>query len=190
VHRFLLSSAAAAIASAGLLLSAAAQATTIVASIDDPEPGAPYTFSFYVSGYDFDVNHGFSIYFDRSLYSLLDSATAPGVGDWDLILLQPDAELPADGVFDALAEVDDPSTGGAFQVQAYFTGMGDPDLHLPFEVYQLPGGEAGPADIVETGITIPEPSTLALLAFSIAGLAAARRRGPAERRTRSAPETG
>ena len=186
----LLSLAAAAISSVGLLLPAAAQATRIVASIDDPEPGDPYTFSFDVSEHDFLQDVGFSIYFDHTLYSGLASATAAEADDWDLILLQPDPLLPADGVFDALALVDQASTLGPFQVQAFFTGEGVPDLRLPFEVYELPEGPEGPVNIIETGVTLPEPSPLALLALSIAGLAAARRRGSAPPRPRSAPERG
>lgn len=185
--RSFLSLAAAAISSIGLLLPATAQATTIVASIDDPAPGYPYTFSFYVSERDFLESVGLSIYFDHTLYSFLLSATAAEPADWDVIRLQPDASLPADGVFDALALEDGASTLGPFEVEVYFTGDGEPGLRLPFEVYELLDG--GGFNIIETGMTVPEPSSLALLAFSIAALAAARQRGRARRRNRSASKT-
>jgi hypothetical protein len=106
----------------------------------------------------------FSIYFDRLRYSNLSVEGAPA--DWDAIVLQPDASLQSDGIFDALA-----LDGGLSQAQT-ITGFrvsfdladGLAPAAQRFEVFDpltfsvLESGRTLPLN----GPAVPEPDTLLL----------------------------
>jgi hypothetical protein len=49
-----------------------------------------------------------------------------GESDWTTFAFQPDPALPADGEFDMLANVDNPSLAPAFSIQFIFSGTGSP----------------------------------------------------------------
>ncbi len=169
----------------GLAEATTVGATTITYQATDLADLAPgedlWQYEYAVSGHVFVVDQGgFSVFFDPALYaSLQDGLATP---DWDVLLLQPDSVLPADGLYDALALVGNPSLA-PFSVS--FVWLGGP-ASVPgpqrFEVYQmdldgnvLPGSEFGQTTPVNTPSPIPEPSTLLLLGSGLS-LAIARRR--------------
>ena len=151
-------------------LGTSALATTILSAVADlPDEIAGddlWQARYRVSGFDFDVDHGFTIEFDRSLYSQLELPAAPLSPDWDILVLQPDLGLPDDGIYDALALVDGASLGITFVVDFVWLGAGEPGAQ-PFEIY-------GPGFVtLEVGITtVPDPgmplsSGAALVAFMV-----------------------
>ena len=85
-------------------------ATTILFQVTDVADSIPgedlWTYDYFVSGFGFDTDIGFSVEFDVGLYSQLEDPP-PGVGsDWDIIAFQPDSLLLDAGLYDALALVD------------------------------------------------------------------------------------
>jgi hypothetical protein len=130
-----------------------------------------WRYTYTVSASTFDMDFGFDIFFDPSLYEQLQDPPPIVNGDWDAITLQPDPLLPDDGLYDALALVDGASLLDVFTVDFVYVGVGIPGSQ-PFEVFD-------PSfDVIESGSTvpIPEPSTAALMALGLVGLAAKRRR--------------
>ncbi len=150
-----------------------AQAITInytVTDIVDTTPGEDlWEYSYSVSDNIFNMDDGFTVYFDVGLYDLLDPApTAPNV-DWDVLSWDPDPILPDDGAYDALSLVDNASTSDLFTISFVWQGAGTPGSQF-FEVYD-------PSfNITESGFTtassapIPEPATVVLLGIGLAGL--------------------
>jgi hypothetical protein len=134
--------------------------------------------------YDYTVeNNGaapideFTIYFDRGLFSNLAVAASP-VG-WDSIVLEPDFNIPADGLFDSLALVSGLASGASlsgFSVTFTFLGSDTPGSQ-PFDIVD----PVSPPAVLGSGRTlqaptndVPEPGTLSLLLMT--GLLAAAKR--------------
>ena len=100
---------------------------------------------------------------------LEESPTAPDPA-WDVITLQPDPLLPAEGLFDALALVDSPPVAMPFAVTFVWNSASPPGPQ-PFVVYD-PGFHT-----VESGMTfVPEPGTGLLVAAGLGLLAGWHRR--------------
>jgi hypothetical protein len=101
----------------------------------------------------------FVLAFDRELYANLRNAAAP-VG-WDILVLQPDLDLPDDGVFDALAldgGIAPGATLAGFSITFDFLGVNIP-MSQPFSVL-----DPFTFDVVENGTApvvaaVPEPSS-------------------------------
>jgi hypothetical protein len=121
----------------------------------------------------------FTIYFNENLFANL--ANESTQASWDLLLIQPDTNIPAAGFFDGLA----PDSGLAFGAWAdgfsvsfdYF-GTGMPGRQS-FSIYETATwGE------IEKGMTgtaaVPLPGTLSLLVLGLAAGAVQRRRGGAQ----------
>lgn len=108
---------------------------------------------------------GITIYFPSSDYSLITNAVAP-IG-WDLLVIQPDAGLPADGFLDLL-HIAGPLIGAfgptTFSDDFNYLGANTPGAQR-FELYG-----ASPFAVVLSSqtqsVNIPEPSTLALIALA------------------------
>jgi hypothetical protein len=143
---------------------------------------AVWQYEYFLTDGAFDADQGFFISFDPALYANLEDPPPFVHADWDPIVLQPDAVLGSDGVYDALALVDNASLAQPFVVT--FTWVGGPATQpgsQPFTLYELDAQ----ANLVELGngqtvpfqtAPIPEPSTLTLLSLGGAGLLRWRRR--------------
>jgi hypothetical protein len=157
-----------------------AEAITITFSLSSLG-GNQYQYSYQVSDFDFDTDFGFSIFFDPTLYSTLDDPPPPVNADWAPITLQPDPLLPADGLYDALALVDNASLANPFTVSfQWLGGPGTVPGAQPFDVYQLLNPDPDCTEdclrVIESGRTapatqpIPEPGTLVLTGTGLLGL--------------------
>jgi hypothetical protein len=132
--------------------------------------GSSYTNSYDVVNDTLPVEiQEWTIYFDRVLYRDLRNPTAPA--DWDLVAIQPDPAIPADGFIDALAltrgvQVDSAVSG--FSVTFDFPGPGAPGSQY-FEII-----DPVTFDTLDSGFTtrrsvpVSEPSALLLITTGLA----------------------
>jgi hypothetical protein len=113
---------------------------------------------------------GVTIYFDAGSYAQLADALAPP--GWDVLVVQPDSGVPADGLLDLL------NLGGlltgdvgtiAFSVDFEYLGLGAPAPQR-FELYQTtPFFEVvAQGDTVQAN-DVPEPATGALVLLALSG---------------------
>lgn len=114
----------------------------------------------------------FTVYFDVGTYQNLAAAGAPA--GWDAIVVQPDAGLPDDGFFDALAisgGIQPAASLAGFAVTFTYLGVGTPGAQR-FAVVD-PGSFA----VLSSGTTtaVPGPATAMLLATGLFSLAVRRR---------------
>lgn len=177
VWRFGLASCLAAMVVAGVATPTDAAVITFQATnvIDIVGGKDLWTYDYSVGDVVFAANQGFSIYFDPALYAGLQSPPPQVSPDWDIISLQPDPGLPSDGIFDALALVNNASLAQSFALtftwlgalgstpgmQAFTINQFDQDGNVSF----LQTGSTLPSDQIPT---VPEPSSLILLASAIA----------------------
>lgn len=92
-----------------------------------------------------------------------------GGGDFTTFVLQPDPGLPADGEYDVIANLDNPSLAPLFDASFTFTGSGSPESQS-FTLYDssyniLETGETTPTGT--TGSVTPEPASLVLLGSAL-----------------------
>ena len=142
--------------------------------------GSRWTYEYQVTAEAADpAISEFTVFFDPARYANLAVEASPP--DWDSLVIQPDAGLPADGYFDSLAlsaGIPPSSPLGGFSVSFDFLGTGGPGAQR-FEVIDpasfevLLAGMTTP-DAPPTGV--PEPGTLALSLTALA-LLRVRRRG-------------
>ena len=119
-----------------------------------------------VSNYDFDTNSGFQIFFEYGLYEKITPFSASS--DWDPIAWDPELVFgfPDDGVYDALALVDDASLADVFSVQFIWLGQNNPGSQS-FEVYDA---MFAVTDFGDTA-PVPEPGTFFLFSIGLLGIA-------------------
>jgi hypothetical protein len=155
------------------------QATTIRFTATDLNdtlgPGGDlWQYSYAVSGLTFPMNYDFSILFSPNVYRALENPPPP-VTDWDILTLQPDPALPADGLYDAFALVDNASLTNLFTVSfEWLGGPGTTPGAQPFMITEF-DAQGNFLRLVETGQTqtpapVPELGTFVLLSIGLVGL--------------------
>jgi hypothetical protein len=85
-----------------------------------------WEYSYFFSGFNFQTNQGFSVYFDATSYTDLQNVRPSGSPDWNLIAVQRDVLLQAPGYLDGLALVNAPAFQGPFQVAFVWLGWAFP----------------------------------------------------------------
>jgi hypothetical protein len=108
-------------------------------------------YRYFVSGFPFSANQGFTIYFDLNRYSGLTNPSAPNA-QWNVLVLQPDNNLPADGAFDAVTTINGPSVASPFMVQ-FIRTAGIP-ASQPFDINEF-DSQGNFVRVVESGFTVP-----------------------------------
>ena len=150
------------------LSSVTARAGTITyqaTDLTDTTPGEDlWQYHYVLSGFTFSLDFGFDIFFPLSDGFLVGDIknTPPPNADWDTLALQPDPGLPADGLYDALALVNNASLADAFVVDFIWHGTGTPGTQR-FEIFDdtftiIDEGRTIPAG----GTPVPEPTTTLL----------------------------
>jgi len=144
----------------------AAKITYEVMDLSDTMVGEDlWKYTYTVSDHIFNVDNGFSIFFDLQAYSNLEDP-APAVNiDWDILVLQPDEALPDDGIYDAFSLSNGASLADPFMVSFIWTGDGSPGSQA-YNIYDET------FNVVASGITspVPEPSALFLMLSGLMGL--------------------
>lgn len=126
-----------------------------------------YQYSIAATSSDSPIEE-FSIFFSPSLYANLAVESYPT--GWDMLVIQPDSTLPADGFMDALTLMDGILPGqelNGFAVSFDYLGTGVPnsqrfDIIDPITFATISSGLTIPQDVT----TVPEPTT-AWLATSL-----------------------
>lgn len=144
-------------------LTPVAQTATIVftaTNLADTTPGEDlWQYQYSVSDLALNAGQGFSIFFDLSLYTHLQSPPPAVNTGWDLLTIQPDLALASDGFFDALALQAAASLANPFTLTFVWLGTGTPGSQS-FTIY-----DASFSTIAQ-GATISansSPPTLSLL---------------------------
>ena len=126
-------------------------------NLADTTPGEDvWQYSYTPGEFTFAAGQGFTVVFDRTLFSQIQSPPPFVNADWDPISLQPDPALNSNGFYDALALRNVPSLADPFKVNVVWLGTGAP-ASQPFTIY-----DTDFQPLVQ-GQTVPEPSALALL---------------------------
>ena len=128
----------------------------------------------YVPTASFNAFEGFNVLFAPTLYSDLQDPPAPVNGDWAAASTQPDAGLPADGLYTATAQLDNAALTDPFTITFVFHGAGAPGSQS-FEFFN------SNFDVVGSGLTtpvnvVPLPAAVMLFGSGLFALGARRRR--------------
>jgi hypothetical protein len=149
----------------------------------DSVPGQDlWQYSYSVSDHSFASATGFSIYFDFSSYAQLESPPPSVNAEWDALTIQPDPGLPGDGIYDALALVDNAYLSDPFTVEFIWLGSGEPGAQY-FEIYDTNFSTmlSGTTQLLVTAggagqTQVPEPPVSVLLAAGLLSWMVARRK--------------
>lgn len=145
--------------------------TFTTTDLADATPGEDlWRYSYHVSDYVFGNGEGFTITFDRTLFTQLQSPPPLINSDWEALTLQPDLALSSDGFYDALALRAAPSLVDDFTLSVVWLGAGTPGAQ-PFVIY-----DSSFAPIAQ-GQTVPEPGISILIVAGFVALGAGRRPG-------------
>jgi hypothetical protein len=126
-----------------------------------------WQYSYLLSGFNFGLNFGFDIFFPLSqgyLFGDLENDPPEPNTDWDVVSVQPDENLPADGFLDGLALVNNLSLADPFTLQFIWRGTGTPGSQL-YEIFDDTFSVIDEGKTIPAGgpTPIPEPTTLTLL---------------------------
>jgi hypothetical protein len=166
----LLSIASGAVSAAGAMIQYEA------VDLPDTVPGEDlWQYHYTVSGYSLLAGQGFDVFFAVAdgfqFGDLVDPQTGPS-SDWDVLAIQADPGLPADGLFDVVALVDDPAPGATFVSTFIWRGTGAPGAQH-FELFdeQFAITESG----TTTPLTVaPEPTLFGLAVIGLLAIGASR----------------
>lgn len=123
-----------------------------------------YDYSITAPAFDFDQ---FTLYFDISQFGPLSAAIGPA--GWDMLSLDPDPAIPADGLLDGL-HLDGPLPQGAtvtgFSVNFRYLGLDTPGAQ-PFELL-----DSSSLRVLQSSVTtaVPEPRPALLFVAGALGL--------------------
>ena len=147
-----------------------------VVDLADTTPGQDlWEYTYQVSGLTLTAGQGFTIFFDLSLYTLLQNPPPFVNADFDLLTVQPDLNLNSNGFYDAQALRNNPSFADPFKLRFVWLGAaGATPGAQPYTVYNTDFSTQSQGQTTN----VPEPSALALL------LAASWLAAPATSRTR------
>ena len=108
-----------------------------VVDLADTTPGQDlWEYSYQVTGLSLTAGQGFTIFFDLSLYTLLQNPPPFVNADFDLLVAQPDLALHSNGFYDALALRNNPSFADLFKVRFVWLGTaGTAPGAQPYTVY-------------------------------------------------------
>jgi len=135
--------------------------------------GSTWQYTYTFSGFTFSEDDLMAIYFPLATTVSLEDPP-PSVGpDWTLQDFQPDPSIPADGEFDAIANIDNPANV-TFVEDFVYSGTGTPGAQN-FTFYFEYFDNFVNGTTVPQSSAIPEPGSVPLLAIGLAGLALARR---------------
>jgi len=136
-----------------------------------------WSYEYFVNGFVFDVDQGFSVYFDPAFYADLESPP-PSPPDWVALTIQPDDQLPSDGFYEVVALAPAPSLAGPFTVSFVWLGLSSPGAQrFTIDAFDAAGAYTELDAGVTTRFQVPEPAVTALLAAgAFQGWRRARRR--------------
>ena len=118
-----------------------------------------WEYSYRVSGLPLTAGHGFTIFFDLSLCTLLQSPPPFANADFDLLVVQPDLALSSNGFYDAQALRSNPSFAAPFKLRFVWLGTGGATPGAqPYTVYNADFSTQSQGQTTD----VPEPSALAL----------------------------
>jgi hypothetical protein len=118
----------------------------------------------------------FTLWFDPGLYTnLVVTTPAPLSNAWNEIVWQPEPVLHDPGAYDALVRLSNPGIGTGQSVEGFsisfeWLGQGTPGA----QYYEIINPDT--FETIDAGYTIPEPTTLSLLALGAISLYKSRRR--------------
>ena len=96
-------------------------------NLADTTPGEDlWQFTYRPVDFSFTANQGFTIFFDLTLFTKLQSPPTFVNADWDLLSVQPDPSLSSNGFYDAMALHTNPSLADPFTVTFVWLRTGVP----------------------------------------------------------------
>lgn len=127
-----------------------------LADLPDGPSGDLWEYSYTFSGFTFQTNQGFSIYFDAALFKDLQNERPTANPQWSMMRVQRDVVLNQPGYLDGLSLVNAPSFQGPFQVAFVWLGPGVPGGQ-PFDIYG-----ANFQTLFSGSSVVPEPQSFLL----------------------------
>jgi hypothetical protein len=147
-----------------------------------------WRYEYFVSGFVFGIDQGFSVYFDPALTANLQDPPPAVDPDWSIIAVQPDTALPSDGFYDARALVSAASLDQPFILTfVWLGGAGNAPGSQEFSLNQFVGEDISfldTGDTVRRTSSVSEPPTLLFLGLGLALAGGARRRHLGRARSR------
>jgi hypothetical protein len=153
---------------------AKADAVNVVYSVTHVT-GTEWQYNYLLSG-SFLAGDDIAIFFPISSTSHL-MTSGGSIPNWSTLVFQPDPLLPADGEFDIIANINDPSLTPTFNLSFLYTGPRVPGSQS-FTVFDSNFNEIDTGSTTPAAPAIPEPSSFLLLASGLVSLVerAARKR--------------